>query len=143
MRKYLFIAFMCLAINTSAAEVYSPGEHINKSFKSYGFDFIDNNCTGCHDDETPKGDLNLLDLGPVDENNIGLWKSIWAQVALGEMPPKKKKKLTTIEKLEFSDWVRQEMEQVMKDKGGFHAHKAPKKGNFINHDLLLLPRLMD
>lgn len=139
MSRYLLLALLALQISSQGKETYAPGTHINKDFDSYGVEFIDNNCTNCHDDEKTEGDLNLLDLGPVNEGNIAVWKSIWAQVALGEMPPKKKDKLTVIEKLEFSDWVRQEMERVMKDKGGFYAHKSPKKGNFLNHDLLFSP----
>jgi hypothetical protein len=136
MRGYLCIALVTCLMTGAAKEPYQVGKVIDKNFDSYGVDFIDNNCTNCHDDEKTEADLNLLDLGPVNEENIATWKSIWAQVALGEMPPKKKDKLSKIQKLEFSDWVRQQMERVMKDKGGFHAHKSPKKGNFINHDLL-------
>lgn len=76
------------------------------------------------------------DLGPVDETNTEVWKSIWAQVAIQEMPPKKKDQPDVEEYLKFGDWVVRELEQVMADKGGFHAHKDPSKGNFVNHDLL-------
>ena len=31
-----------------------------------------------------------METGPVDETNAAVWKSIWAQVTLQEMPPKKK-----------------------------------------------------
>ncbi|MDA7922549.1 hypothetical protein N9B73_12420, partial [Verrucomicrobiales bacterium] len=96
-------------------------------------------CLECHDDISTEGDLNLLDLGPVDETNAALWKSLWAQVALQEMPPKKQTQPEVIERLQFSDWIVSELEQVMKDKGGFQAHLDPNRGNFIDHDLLFGP----
>ncbi|EDM28120.1 hypothetical protein LNTAR_12226 [Lentisphaera araneosa HTCC2155] len=123
-----------------AKESFAPGKYIDKDFDSFGIDFIDNNCTNCHDDDKPDGNLNLLDLEAVNETNVALWKSIWAQVALGEMPPKKKNKLTEIERLEFSEWVVQEVSKTLKDKGGFHVQRDPKKGNFVNHDLLFSPK---
>ena len=77
--------------------------------------------------------------GPVDDTNAAIWKSIWAQVALQEMPPKKETQPEVIERLRFSDWIVDELKRNMKDKGGFRAHLDPHKGNFIDHDLLFGP----
>ena len=140
MIKLFFIHAIVLCLNLVAMESFTPGEYIDKNFDSYAIDFLDNHCTNCHDDDKPDADLNLLDLEAVNETNIATWKSVWAQVALGEMPPKEKNKVTEIERLEFSEWVTQEISKVMKDKGGFHAQKDPKKGNFVNHDLLFNPK---
>ncbi|MEZ5429954.1 MAG: hypothetical protein R3F31_01990 [Verrucomicrobiales bacterium] len=74
----------------------------------------------------------------MDETNAATWKSVWAQVALEEMPPKKKDQPAVIDRLRFSDWIVDELQHVMKSKGGFHAHLDPK-GNFISHDLLFGP----
>ena len=100
---------------------------------------LEKHCFDCHDDETSEAGLNLLDLGKVDETNAEVWKSVWAQVSLGEMPPKKKAQPSIVDRLRFSDWVISELSREMKDKGGFHAHKDPNKGNFLNHDLLFGP----
>ena len=134
----LFILLITGSHLLLAEEVYIPGQKSDKDFASYGEAFIYNNCVDCHDDDEPKGDLNLMALGPVDESNMAVWKSIWAQVALGEMPPKKKDKLSSLEKLEFTDWLVQQMSEAMKSKGGFHVHKTAKKGNFVPHNLLFL-----
>ena len=102
--------------------------------------FLDKHCLECHDDLTvTEGDLSLLDLGPVDETNAATWKSVWAQVTLQEMPPKKKPQPDIVERLRFSDWIVGELQRVMADKGGFHAHLDPKKGNYVDHDLLFGP----
>jgi hypothetical protein len=115
---------------------YTPGKPVDEPFAGLAQPFLDKHCLECHDDTTAEADLNLLDLGPVDETNAAVWKSVWAQVALGEMPPKKKDQPGVIERLRFADWIVSELQTTMKDKGGFHAHLDPKKGNFVDHDLL-------
>ncbi len=119
-----------------AADSYTPGEYSGGTFENFAQGFLDKHCLECHDDISAEGDLNLLDLGPVDETNAAIWKSLWAQVALQEMPPKKQTQPEVIERLQFSDWIVSELQAVMKDKGGFQAHLDPNKGNFIDHDLL-------
>lgn len=123
----------------TAAEPYTPGAPVNASFNDFARGFIEKSCLDCHDDDTKKGDLNLLDLGPVDETNAAVWRSVWAQVALREMPPKDKPQPEVVERLRFSDWIVGELQRVMKDKGGFQAHLDPKKGNFLDHSLLFGP----
>ena len=125
-----------LGAAAQAADTYTPGESAKGDFKTYARVFLENNCFDCHDADTTKGDLNLAELGPVDETNAAVWKSIWAQVTLQEMPPKKKSEVGIIDRLRFSDWVVAELQRVMKDKGGFQAHLDPNKGNFVAHDLL-------
>lgn len=122
-----------------AAETYIPGEPVHGDFETFAQGFLDNHCLECHDDISTEGDLNLLDLGPVDETNAAIWKSLWAQVSLQEMPPKEETQPEVIERLQFADWIVGELERVMKDKGGFQAHLDPNKGNFIDHDLLFGP----
>ena len=119
-----------------SADTYTPGEPARGTFESLAEVFLDNHCYDCHDDETQKGNLNLLELGPVDETNAAVWKSVWAQVSLQEMPPKKKKQPAVVERLRFTDWIVSELQRNMADKGGFQAHLDPHKGNFIDHDLL-------
>ena len=132
-------ALTLLGTNLQAADSYSPGQPVKGNFKEYAQVFLENNCYDCHDDETTKGDLNLLELGPVDETNAAIWKSVWAQVTLQEMPPKNKSKLGIIERLRFSDWIVQQLKEEMKDKGGFKALIDPHKGNFVDHNLLFGP----
>jgi hypothetical protein len=139
------IAFVLLCVapglpgahTVNAEETYTPGQKVDKTFEDFTQVFLDNYCVDCHDDDSPKGNLSLIDLGPVDETNADTWKSVWSQVTLKEMPPKKKKhQPDEVERLQFSDWIVSEMERVMQDKGGFRAHLDPNKGNFVDHDLL-------
>lgn len=128
--------FAAFGAVVQAAESYTPGEPVRGTYENFALEFLDQNCLGCHDDATTKGDLSLEDLGPVDETNAAIWKSVWAQVALHEMPPKKKSQPEPVDRLQFSEWIVGELKSVMKDKGGFQAHLDPKKGNFLNHDWL-------
>ncbi|MFT6794607.1 MAG: hypothetical protein ACJAR1_002618 [Rubritalea sp.] len=118
------------------AEPYTPGEPVRGTYQNFALPFIEHNCTDCHDDSEAKGDLMLHNIGPIDETNAAVWKSVWAQVTLQEMPPKKKDQPELIERLKFSEWIVSELQRVMKDKGGFKAHLDPKKGNFLHHNLL-------
>lgn len=132
------VAVVAVALPGLAA-AYTPGEPVRGDFEQVAEVFLSNHCYECHDDETQKGDLSLYDLGPVDETNAAVWKSVWAQVSLGEMPPKKKEQPGVVERLRFSDWIVGELQRAMADKGGFQAHLDPHKGNFIDHDLLFGP----
>ena len=130
------MAFAILLVPSLRGNPFVPGEIIRVDFKQFGELFLENHCFDCHDDETKEADLNLLDLGPVDEINAAVWKSVWAQVAMGEMPPPNKSQPKITERLKFSDWVVQELREEMKEKGGFKANLDPKKANYLDHDLL-------
>lgn len=140
MRRTGFV--VCVAIlflagsGARAAETYTPGEPVQEPFEGLARSFLDKHCVECHDDTTAEADLNLLDLGAVDETNAAVWKSVWAQVALREMPPEKKPKPEVVERLRFADWIVGELQRALADKGGFHVHLDPKKANFVDHDLL-------
>ena len=135
----LIVGLILLTGTSHAAKPHIPGQVVKGDFDTIALDFLEYHCFECHDDATAKADLNLLDLGPVDETNASIWKSIWAQVALQEMPPKKKEQPEVIERLQFADWIINELKKTMAEKGGFHAHHEPNKANFIDHDLLFGP----
>ena len=97
--------FVVLGTSSKAVEPYLPGEPVRGTFKDFAQGFLESHCFDCHDEETAKGDLNLVDLGPLDETNAAVWKSVWAQVTLQEMPPKKKSQPDIVDRLRFSDWI--------------------------------------
>lgn len=130
------IALVYLMPEALAQKSYTPGQPEGLSFENFGSGFLDSYCLDCHDDATEKGNLSLENLGPIDEANAALWKSVWTQVALKEMPPKKKEQPGVIERIQFEDWVLAELQASMKEKGGFLAHLDPSKANYVDHDLL-------
>jgi len=107
------------------------------SFKRDALPFLEQYCFACHDAETKKGELALDELTGVTPESFGVWKRVWEQVALKEMPPKKKKNQPDAkERLRLSNWIVSGLEQAMKEKGGFNSHRLPAKGNHLDHDLL-------
>lgn len=133
---------LTLALGWSTAangETYVPGQKVEKDFAGFARPFLVGHCVDCHGETEPAGNLSLHDLGPVDEVNAATWKSVWAQVALKEMPPKDADQPGVVSRLQFSDWIVGELTRVLKDKGGFRAHLDPDKGNFVDHDLLFGP----
>jgi hypothetical protein len=147
MTRLGFVSALPLALALSAFtvslafsdETYTPGQKIDKTFDGFARPFLTSHCVDCHGATEPAGDLSLHNLGPVDEVNAAIWKSIWSQVALQEMPPKDADQPGIVQRLQFSDWIVGELTRAMRDKGGFRAHLDPSKGNFLSHDLLFGP----
>lgn len=135
----LLVAFSGWFTSAAIADTYTPGQKSSRDFKTFARQFLDTHCVDCHGETEPEGNLSLHDLGPVDEVNAGTWRSLWAQVTLKEMPPEDADQPGVIERLQFSDWIVGELTEVMRDKGGFHDHRDPNKGNFVDHDLLFGP----
>ncbi|MEM7395227.1 MAG: c-type cytochrome domain-containing protein, partial [Verrucomicrobiota bacterium] len=106
-------------------------------FNAFVAPFLEQYCLDCHDAETEKGGVSLEDLTGVDAANAGLWKSVWEQVALKDMPPRKKKNQPDgMDRVKLSNWITGRIEQAMKDQGGFALHHHPTKANHLDHGLL-------
>lgn len=130
------ITLVCAGASMVRAETYSPGQAAADDFDASAKEFLADHCLDCHSGSSPEGNLSLEDLGPVDEINAATWKSVWAQVAIKEMPPRDAEQPEVVRRLQFVDGVIGEMTQAMADKGGFHEHLDPQKGNFVDHHLL-------
>ncbi len=131
---------LCLLLPVVAcSDDFTPGKPAEGDYETFARSFLKSNCMDCHGQTDPEGGLSLSDLGPVDEINASTWRSIWAQVALKEMPPRDAKQPEVIERLRFSEWIVNQLTRVMRDKGGFSDHLDPNKGNFLDHDLLFGP----
>ncbi|WP_237226096.1 DUF1588 domain-containing protein [Rubinisphaera sp. JC750] len=118
------------------SESYTPGQKIDKEYAPFARSFLESHCVDCHGATEPEGGLSLNDLGPVDEVNAGIWEAVWAQVTLKEMPPPEMDQPAVVQRLQFSDWIADELSRVMREQGGFHAPHDPEKGNFVDHQLL-------
>lgn len=108
-----------------------------QTFESLAKPFLNTYCRDCHGSGLKEGDVSFSKLTGVDANNAELWKRVWEQVALKQMPPRDvKDQPEAMERLRFSLWITSELERALKDKGGFQAHLHPAKGNHLDHDLL-------
>lgn len=136
MARFTFSLLLVCLFSVANAETYTPGQKTHADFDRFAKTFLNNHCLDCHGESDPEGNLSLHDLGPVDEINSGIWRSVWAQVTLKEMPPREMDPPEVVDRLRFSDGIVAELTRVMRDKGGFHDHLDPNKGNFVDHDLL-------
>ena len=98
--------------------------------------FIEKHCIECHDSDTEKGGFNIEPLTSVTAANAVEWQKVWEQVALKEMPPRKKKQPDHLERMHFANGVIASLQAASKDQGGFHDHRLPTKGNYVAHELL-------
>ncbi|QDT63248.1 DUF1588 domain-containing protein [Calycomorphotria hydatis] len=99
--------------------------------------FLETSCLDCHGADTQEGGVAFHQLENVNADNAELWKQIWEQVALKEMPPADSGyEVEPLERLRVSQWITGELEEAMKGHGGFHSHQYPAKGNHLDHDLL-------
>ena len=126
---YLKLTALLLALSGFTASAFD--------FKNKVKPFLDKYCLECHDEDTQKGDVSLHQLKDVTVDNAELWKQIWEQVALEEMPPRKKKNQPDQNtRLLISDMITDKLSEVLKVKGGFTSHMHPLKGNHLDHNLL-------
>lgn len=73
-------------------------------------------CASCHGGDKPKGELDLARLAPDFGTNEAAWKSVFAQVSNGSMPPKNRRQPTAAERQTILAWV----------SSGLAAHQAVK-----------------
>ena len=137
-RWLLFSALMSFS-GLAIAESYTPGQPVGLTYQNFGNHFLESHCLDCHSGGDPEGGVTFENLGAVDEVNRETWQNIWAQVTLGEMPPKDVESPDAISRLKFSDWVSAELHESLAGEGGFTMPSDPSKGNFVDHDLLFGP----
>ncbi|MFN3190643.1 MAG: DUF1588 domain-containing protein [Aureliella sp.] len=125
-----------MSAEAATAEEYTPGEPSTKTFSGFVTTFLTEHCVDCHGGSDPEAGFAIDTLGPVEEGNVAAWRSIWAQVALKEMPPTDIEQPEVVHRLQLTDWIVDELTEVLHDKGGFRDHLDPQKGNFVDHDLL-------
>ena len=112
----------------------------SESFRSRITPFLKQHCLDCHSADAAEGDIVLEGVPAVTADNVELWKRVWEQVALRQMPPRDSDDLPQpLARLKFADAITQQIEVAMVDAGGFDRHHHPSKGNHIDHDLLFGP----
>jgi hypothetical protein len=121
------------------AQHYTPGEIVEGSFVQFARPLVHQFCLDCHSDDTLEGNLSFEKLTAVDSVNAEVWKRIWTQVTLKEMPPSHSDQLETVERLKLADWIAQQLNHATAAQGGFTEPSDPQKGNYVDHDLLFGP----
>ena len=134
MPRFIAYSVICLVPIFSLAAVNADEL---TGFESVAKPFLQKYCMDCHGADVAEADIILDDLTEITSENADRWKSVWEQVALKAMPPKDVGDLPNLmARHRLSTWITSELQQAMKDKGGFETHLLPAKGNHLDHDLL-------
>ncbi len=134
MIRTITILGFCVIVTASFADVRAE---TSPTFESMAKPFLQKHCMECHGADAQEGDVAFHELTGVNADNVELWKRVWEQVALKEMPPKDaSEQPAAMQRLRISNWITGEVKRAMKDRGGFQAHLLPSKGNHLDHDLL-------
>ena len=111
--------------------------------------FFERHCTDCHDDETAKGNFNLMAL-QVDlsnPDNLAKWKHVYDRIESGEMPPKKKSRPPEADKTAALATLYAQItlaeEKSLIENGGRSVVRRMNRTEYENtlRDLLSLPML--
>ena len=75
---------------------------------------LDEFCIDCHSTDRPKGELDLERFASINDvrKHPSVWESVLAQLADGEMPPKKKRQPTAQQKQQLMNWVRSTLDAM-------------------------------
>ena len=134
MTKTNVMLVFCVTVAVSITRVHAED---SPTFETLAKPFLKTHCLDCHGADTQEADVAFHELTGIDAENAELWKRVWEQVALKEMPPRdESSQPNAIDRLRLSNWITDEIQKAMKDKGGFHVHLHPSKGNHLDHDLL-------
>ncbi|MEM7234262.1 MAG: DUF1588 domain-containing protein, partial [Planctomycetota bacterium] len=107
-------------------------------------EFVESHCIDCHGNKKPKGETNLhplLGLGPKSRLDARLLESIYEQIELGKMPPRKRPQ----PKRDEREKVLTILKSTLRAIGTIPLDKShlPGYGNYVNHEALFegeLPR---
>jgi len=91
--RFSGIVALCLFL----AAPFSGGARLPKTLDA----LLENHCLKCHDDVEMKGDLDLFSLkwNLKNSHTTDIWVKVHDRLASGEMPPKKKSKLSQEERV--------------------------------------------
>lgn len=98
--------------------------------------FLDRYCIDCHDEDDPEADVVLFGLGAdmSDTATAGTWENVYHQLALSNMPPKKKKQPDAHVRGEVARWIESELRSA-----GVKVQSKltrPGYGNYVDHAVL-------
>ncbi len=129
---YAVIALALFSLNSSAQAV----DMVN--YKGVVVPFLDKHCTGCHDDDDPKADLDLyaIDTDFDKIETVRLWQKIYEQVQYDEMPPEKKKRPDAAALQKAIQWISSELNESGHGTGLEEKLLLPEYANYMSHELL-------
>ncbi|HKX61012.1 MAG TPA: c-type cytochrome domain-containing protein, partial [Verrucomicrobiae bacterium] len=123
----LFGKSVCsLAVAFVACQVLAPrlvfgqSTELSTRFEREAQPLLKQYCLGCHSTEKQKGDLDLERFTSAAEvlRHAKIWQGVVEQIGLGEMPPKEKPQLTSIERERLLSWVNLALDEAARARAG-------------------------
>jgi hypothetical protein len=98
---------------------------------------LEKNCYSCHNSKKDKGDINLKSLPyeNIDEANAEIWTLALDMINSGEMPPAKKKRLSTKDLNDTTKWIELALKRTkeeLKSKEGYSRLRRLNRTEYRN-----------
>ncbi|SVD70440.1 uncharacterized protein METZ01_LOCUS423294, partial [marine metagenome] len=103
-----FVVVACVSLLTPKLEADDSTQ-----FNSRVKPFLTRYCVDCHGGDTQEGDVAFHELNGINADNARLWKSIWEQVAVKEMPPQEGTQPKLEERQQLAEFIIAEMQRVL------------------------------
>jgi hypothetical protein len=134
MIKILFTILTALILlPTQAQEAADIHPQSTKSLQS----FLSKYCVDCHDDDVQKGKVRLDDfISLKSQARNEMLNKIEEQVYLEQMPPKKKKQPTVLERKKLFNDIKVQFESIGMGSKFAEKLKKPAYGNYVDHEKL-------
>ncbi len=115
----LAVVSVSLVLFASTGHAASVGK-LEKEFAGPVRPILKQYCLDCHSTEKQKGELDLERFKTVADvmKHAKVWQGVVEQIALGEMPPKNKPQLTTVEREKLLGWVNDTLDEAARLRAG-------------------------
>lgn len=121
----------------------SAGTSVDFHLSEKADNLLDTYCYSCHDEDTQKGKINLIELSEMKvDARLDLLNKMQEQVYIREMPPIKKKQPSDEERAELMDWIAEELKKHNASKLE-EKLRFPSYGNYVDHDQLFSGEIKD
>ena len=117
--RFLAVAFVACQV-LAPRLAFGQSTELSTRFEREAQPLLKHYCLGCHSTEKQKGDLDLERFTSAAEvlRHAKIWQGVVEQIGLGEMPPKEKPQLTSIERERLLSWVNLALDEAARAKAG-------------------------
>ena len=109
--KYTLALVFPLTLFTSTTLVFADGPadfaEISQAFDRAALPLVRQFCLKCHSTEEQEGDLDLEQFTKLDQVRKAqpIWQKVVEMLDNGEMPPKKSRQLSLVQRNQLRDWA--------------------------------------
>lgn len=138
--KSTFVFALLLAFPASSAFGFGDGpsafDEIGKAFDGTALPLVKQYCLKCHSTEEQQGDLDLERFTKFDEVRKAqpIWQKVVEMLDNGEMPPKKSRQLSVVERKQLRDWARSYLDAEARANAGDPGSVVLRRLSNVEYD---------